>query len=83
MGVGAELLEHLDLHPDRRQPGCERGVLEALGADAEDDRSSPGRCRDRYAVLPEAHTVPVDRARDEVHRRRPDERRDEEVVRPA
>ena len=35
MGVGAELLEHLDPHLDRRQPGRERGVLEALGPDAE------------------------------------------------
>ena len=81
--VRAELLEHLDARPDRRHARREGGVLEALGTDADDDVLERRRRRDRHEVLAEAHAVALDRARDEVHRRRADERGDEQVVRAA
>ncbi len=80
--VGAELLEHLDVDLDRRQPGRERRVLEALRPDAEHDPSGrPAARGKRHAELPEAHRVVLERRLDEVHRGRADERGDEEVVR--
>jgi hypothetical protein len=60
--------------------GREAGVLEVLGADADDDFAGRrdavghGNLRERQLQL-----VADDRGREEVHRRRADEARDEDV----
>ena len=83
--VRAELLDDGQLDVDRRLAGLREGdVLEGLGPDAEDDALAGGtraRAVERHAVLAEDDRVAVDRRLDEVHRRRADERGDEEVSR--
>ena len=84
--VGAELLEHLDA--DRRSTAgrARRRASSKLSGRIPRISSRPGRDRppagrERDAVLAEHDGVAVDRGLDEVHRRRADERGDEEVAR--
>src|SRR5207247_10598 len=80
--LGAERLAHLDLDLDRGQAGPREGnVLEALRPDAEDDAVFGRRRLERHLELREGDGVALAARVDEVHRRRADERRDEEVVR--
>ena len=81
--VGAEVLEHLDDDVERRQLGGDRGVLEALGADAE-DHGAVGRAQGRgdgKAELAEADVAVLDGGLDQVHGGRADEAGDEDVAR--
>ena len=85
MHLRTELLDHARLDVERRLSGlCEGRVLEAFGPDAEHDlvRADRGSSlRHRNAELTEHERVSVDGGLDEVHRRRPDERRDEQAPR--
>ena len=84
--VGAEFLEYLDRDLNARQvrPRVRR-IVENLWADTEDDpidvarRTSDGV--ERHSKLAELDQVGVQSRLDEVHRRRADERPDEEVLR--
>ena len=81
--VGAEILDDLDLDVDLRQRRvAERGVLERLRPDADDQaavRRADGRRRKPEAA--ERDGVVGDGRLDEVHRGRADERGDEQVHR--
>ena len=82
--IGSELLHDLDVHRETRKVcRCELGVLEGLGPDPDDDAVDRG---DGAATVLEGHAeaaedelVAHDRGLDKVHRRRADERGDEEV----
>ena len=83
--IRAELLEHRDLDVDPRQRRIgEARVLEGSGPDPEDDRAARRRgpvSAERDPVAAELDRVAVEPRLDEVHRRRADEGRDEEVDR--
>src|SRR5688572_9134697 len=86
--LGAELLEHLDLDRQARQRGrCGLTVLERLGPNAEHDpadiRRRAVRRVERDGELAEPNARAFERRLDEVHRRRADERGDEDVLRAA
>ena len=84
--VRAHLLEHLHTSLDGHRVGRrELRIGKGFGPYAEHDATCVGRGpavgRERHAELPEANLVTLDHGVDEIHRRRPDERSDEEVLR--
>ena len=89
MRLGTELLDHCHGDIDRRQPRLrELEIFEVAGADAEDHLAVGGGAVgrtplavERQAEAAELDVVFRDRRLDEVHRRRADEGRDEEIDR--
>ena len=80
MGLRAQVLDHLDADVDRRErPAPPR--RNASGRMPSTTRSRRRHARDRQRELAEPKRVAVGERLDQVHRRRADERRDEEVVR--
>ncbi len=86
MGLGSEVLDERGSHPEPRQRGIGIGALSEVGRSDAHDHSMRFETRalgEWQLVAREAQSTFGDVSLDEVHRRRADERRDEQVRRLA